>query len=138
MAHVIEHVHHPVKVLRACYSLLKSGGFLWVETPNTASEGHRLFGTSWRGLEPPRHLMLFTPDSLHNALIAAGFADVKVQAYRPLCDDMFSASKAIAEGIDPYSKPHQRGLSDIVKKTERIARRDPARREFITVKAWKM
>ena len=30
LAHVIEHVHHPAKVLEACYRLLRTGGFLWI------------------------------------------------------------------------------------------------------------
>ncbi len=137
MAHVIEHVHHPLEVLQACYRLLKPGGFLWIETPNIASEGHQLFGASWRGLEPPRHLVIFTLDSMLNALGVAGFSEVKIQPYRPLCDAIFSASKAIAEGIDPYSVPRQAVSSDIVKNAERIAKRSPDRREFITVKAWK-
>ena len=137
LAHVIEHVHHPMEVLQACYRLLKPGGFLWVETPNIASDGHRLFGATWRGLEPPRHLVLFTFESLHNALSATGFAEVEVQSYRPLCDSIFRASTAILKGIDPYSVSRQNGLTDIVNKTERIAKRIPARREFITVKARK-
>jgi 2-polyprenyl-3-methyl-5-hydroxy-6-metoxy-1,4-benzoquinol methylase len=138
LAHVIEHVHHPVEMLQACYDLLKPGGFLWIETPNIAAEGHRLFGASWRGLEPPRHLVLFTLESMCNTLSAAGFSEVKVQTYRPSCDVMFSASKAIAGGVDPYSESHRNAApSALVKKAEQVARRDPACREFITVKAWK-
>jgi len=137
LAHVIEHVYHPVEVLQACYDLLKPGGFLWIETPNIASEGRQLFGANWRGLEPPRHLVLFNLESMCSALSAAGFSEVKIQSYRPLCDAIFSASKAISEGIDPYSASRRKESSCMVKKAERIARRDPARREFITVKAWK-
>lgn len=137
LAHVIEHVHHPVEVMKVCYRLLRPNGFLWIETPNIASIGHRLFGESWRGLEPPRHLVLFNSNSIGNILRAAGFTKIENQPYRPLCDFMFRSSKAILEGVDPYSVSRQYGLADIVKKTERIARRDPACREFITVKAWK-
>jgi SAM-dependent methyltransferase len=137
LAHVIEHVPNPVGVLQACYSLLKPGGCLWIETPNIASEGHRLFGSSWRGLEPPRHLVLFTLESMRNALRAAGFSEVEVQSYRPLCDAMFSASKAIAEGADPHSESRRNDSPNIIKQAERIARHDIERREFITVKAWK-
>ncbi|HIB84432.1 MAG TPA: class I SAM-dependent methyltransferase [Chromatiaceae bacterium] len=137
LAHVIEHVHQPVEILQACYDLLKPGGFMWIETPNIAAEGHRLFGARWRGLEPPRHLVLFTLESMCNALITVGFADVKLPPYRPLCDGMFNASKAISDGVDPYSESRRNVPSDMVKKAEQIARHDPARREFITVKAWK-
>jgi len=137
LRHVIEHVHHPVEVLQACYRLLKPGGFLWLETPNLMSEGHRLYGANWIHLDPPRHLVLFTLKSMCNALSVAGFVDVKVQSYRPLCKSNFSASKAISEGIDPYSKPQRKAPLGLVKEGERIAKRDAARREFITVKAWK-
>ncbi len=137
LAHVIEHVHNPVKVLQACYKLLKPGGFLWIETPNIASEGHGLFGANWRGLEPPRHLVLFTLESMSNALSAAGFTNIEVQSYRPLCGRIFGASESIAGGVDPYSKLRKNGPPGAVKKAERIARHNPERREFITVKAWK-
>lgn len=137
LAHVIEHVHHPVAVLQACYRLLKPSGFLWLETPNIASEGHQLFGASWRGLEPPRHLVLFTLESMRDALNAVGFAELEVQSYRPLCDGMFGASTAIVEGVDPYAESRPNAPQDLVRNAERIAKCDPARREFVTVKAWK-
>jgi len=137
LAHVIEHVHHPVELLLACYKLLKPGGFLWIETPNIESEGYRIFGSSWRGLEPPRHLVLFTQKSMRSALSKVGFADVRVQRYSPLCNGIFGASKAIAEGIDIYSGLCRNGPPDMVKKAEQVAKHNPVRREFITMKAWK-
>lgn len=137
LAHVIEHVHHPLRVLRVCNKLLKPGGCLWLETPNIASEGHRLFGASWRGIEPPRHLVLFTHESIRSALSLAGFSEVKIQPYQPLCNIMFGASKAIAEGGDPCSELYRNGPPGMVRQAERIARSDSSRREFVTVKAWK-
>jgi len=136
LAHVIEHVHHPVEVLQACYHLLKPGGFLWLETPNITSEGHQLFGTNWRGLEPPRHLVLFTLESMKKTLKKVGFV-VKVQPYRPLCRFMFDASTAISEGVDPYSESRPNASLGLVRNAERVAKCDADRREFITVKAWK-
>ena len=73
MNHVIEHVHDPLAVLKACHRLLKPGGQLWLETPNIDSFGHLQYGRNWRGLEPPRHLLLFNQRSLLTALLAAGF-----------------------------------------------------------------
>lgn len=137
LSHVIEHVHHPLKVLQACNRLLRAGGFLWLETPNVASMGHRLFGNCWRGLEPPRHLVLFNLRSMCNTLRAAGFTKINLQPYRPLCDVMFRSSWAILKGDDPYSVSRHYGPNSIVKKANRIARREPAYREFITLKAWK-
>lgn len=138
LSHVIEHVHEPQQMLRACHRLLKPGGFLWLETPNLDSLGHRVYGPAWRGLEPPRHLVLFTWGSLAKALEAAGFARLEPQPYRPFCSYIFAASEAIARGRDPYRdarlSPSGRWRALLA---DRRARRQPEQREVITVKAWK-
>jgi 2-polyprenyl-3-methyl-5-hydroxy-6-metoxy-1,4-benzoquinol methylase len=64
LIHVIEHVRDPVATLSQCARLLKAGGSLMIATPNMASLGHRIFRSNWLDLDPPRHLMLFTPASL--------------------------------------------------------------------------
>jgi 2-polyprenyl-3-methyl-5-hydroxy-6-metoxy-1,4-benzoquinol methylase len=63
-SHVIEHLPDPEAFLSQCRSLLRPGGKIVVKTPNSASFGHRRYGRDWRGLEPPRHLQIFTPASL--------------------------------------------------------------------------
>jgi 2-polyprenyl-3-methyl-5-hydroxy-6-metoxy-1,4-benzoquinol methylase len=73
MNHVIEHVHDPVKLLMECRRLLKPDGILVAATPNIRSYGHRIFKSSWRGLEPPRHILLHSQDSLHRIAQKAGF-----------------------------------------------------------------
>jgi 2-polyprenyl-3-methyl-5-hydroxy-6-metoxy-1,4-benzoquinol methylase len=78
--HVIEHVHEPVAVLNACHRLLKPGGQLWLETPNINSLGHRHYMKDWRGLETPRHLVMFNQSSLTKALTEAGFSGIKIQS----------------------------------------------------------
>jgi SAM-dependent methyltransferase len=76
MNHVIEHIHDPVRLLRECNRLLKPGGTFVAVTPNAQSYGHRSFGPSWRGLEPPRHLFLFSQETLRDAARRAGFKRV--------------------------------------------------------------
>ena len=70
--HVIEHAHDPVALLKECRRLLKSAGRLMVVTPNARSFAHRHFGPSWRGLEPPRHIHLFSPSTLPTIAARAG------------------------------------------------------------------
>lgn len=67
MAHVLEHVFDPVGLLIECKRLLKPGGRLVSITPNGRSLGHRIYGPAWRGLEPPRHIVVFTPNGLRHA-----------------------------------------------------------------------
>jgi SAM-dependent methyltransferase len=79
LSHVIEHVPDPVGTLTECARILKPGGKLIVATPNNWSLGHRLFRKNWRGLEPPRHLHIFSPQSLRRTLQLAGFSRVSIR-----------------------------------------------------------
>lgn len=72
LKHVIEHVPEPVAELTLCNSLLKPGGKLIVLTPNMAGRGHKRWARYWRGLEPPRHLQIFTPQALTTAITDSG------------------------------------------------------------------
>jgi 2-polyprenyl-3-methyl-5-hydroxy-6-metoxy-1,4-benzoquinol methylase len=71
-SHVIEHVHDPRQWLVAMRNLLKPGGVLWMQTPNIDSRGYQRFGVDWLNLDPPRHLMLFTPETLRGAMRECG------------------------------------------------------------------
>jgi len=137
MSHVIEHVHDPVGTLKSCFDLLRPGGVLWLDTPNIRSYGHETFGRNWRGLEPPRHLVIFSPASMRDALDAAGFSTIETQPYRHLCREIFAASNAISKGVDPYSSDRPSVSAALIRNAESVARRDSERREFITLKAWK-
>ena len=74
--HVVEHVPDPVGTLTECARILKPGGKLILFTPNSASLSHQLFKQNWRGLEPPRHLNLFSMPALRQSLGLAGFRGV--------------------------------------------------------------
>jgi len=76
MSHFIEHVHDPRRLLRECRRILKPGGYLVAVTPNIDSLGHRLYGHSWMHLDPPRHLHLFSLNTLRRLTEAAGFSQV--------------------------------------------------------------
>jgi hypothetical protein len=67
---------YPVAGLREVRRILRPAGTVWIRRPNLDSRGHRIFGANWRGLEPPRHLVLFTAASLMSALSRAGFEQV--------------------------------------------------------------
>jgi SAM-dependent methyltransferase len=78
MNHVIEHVLHPVELLRTCLGMLRPGGTLICVTPNAASWGHRRFGIHWMGLDPPRHVTMFAPSTLRTAARMAGHSHPEV------------------------------------------------------------
>src|SRR5882762_2629679 len=95
MSHLIEHVPDPVTLLRECYRLLKSGGYLVIITPNVNSWGHRLYRTDWRGLEPPRHLHIFAPAPLRAVLLEAGFHKVQMSTTIRAADFYFISSREL-------------------------------------------
>jgi SAM-dependent methyltransferase len=73
IGHVIEHVPDPFETLCEARRVLAPGGRLAIATPNALSLGARRWGGAWRGLEPPRHLQVFTPASLLALARRAGF-----------------------------------------------------------------
>jgi 2-polyprenyl-3-methyl-5-hydroxy-6-metoxy-1,4-benzoquinol methylase len=77
--HVIEHTHDPVGLLEESRRFLKTGGLLVVITPNVSSFAHKHFGRFWRGLEPPRHIHLFSPKTLATTAAKAGFTGIRVR-----------------------------------------------------------
>lgn len=79
MNHVIEHVSAPRELLAECKRILRKGGALVVITPNPGGFLHRFFGKDWRGLEPPRHLHLFSLAALSELASAAGFSGVQTR-----------------------------------------------------------
>jgi SAM-dependent methyltransferase len=103
LSHVIEHVCNPVELLKSCHTLLKPGGQLWLQTPNIDSFGHKLFHKNWRGLESPRHLVLFNRKSLTLALRKAGFSKIRNISYSDATIFMYKASFAMRQGESPYS-----------------------------------
>jgi SAM-dependent methyltransferase len=70
--HVLEHVPDPVAMARRMLDWVAPGGLLIVEVPNAAGLGAALFGRAWSGLELPRHLSHFTPESLARVMGMAG------------------------------------------------------------------
>ncbi len=101
LSHVIEHLPHPNVTLSECNRIMKPGGVLWVATPNASSSGSRKYGRYWRGLEPPRHLIVFDAAELQRAFQRAGFRDVRLFA-GDITFFTYVQSYRIKEGLPPY------------------------------------
>lgn len=98
LSHVVEHDHDPVYMLKRAFRLLKPGGQLWLDTPNLDSSGRRLFGRSWRGLEVPRHLVLFAWGPMTKLLSSLGFTSIVRRVPHRVALSMFSASNELVDG----------------------------------------
>jgi 2-polyprenyl-3-methyl-5-hydroxy-6-metoxy-1,4-benzoquinol methylase len=71
---VLEHTFSPAEELAHAARLLRRGGLVVVSVPNWDSLDRRLFGRHWLGLDPPRHLYVFTRKTLTAMLTQAGFS----------------------------------------------------------------
>jgi 2-polyprenyl-3-methyl-5-hydroxy-6-metoxy-1,4-benzoquinol methylase len=137
LSHVIEHVHDPRSLLRDCQRLLKPNGYFWIETPNIASHGHRLFGRHWRGLEPPRHLLLFNWSLLVKLLEEAGFRRIEVARWRPKFKALYVSSRAIKHSRNPLLENAGIFVRIRCALSEIRHLRTHEEREFITLQATK-
>lgn len=137
VSHVIEHVYDPKEFLANCYRLLKPGGYFWIDTPNINSYGHAEFKGDWLDLDPPRHLIIQTWESLPSLLSEAGFRDISPLGWRPEYEARYRASMAIKNEHDPM-KTRPTLMAKIKSlPVESKNRKDHARREFVTLAATK-
>lgn len=104
---VLEHVHDPENFLRKCRHWLRTGGTLWIGTPNFNSRLHRRFGPNYKLLHPPQHLTLFTPDSLEALLRKARFKHIHFKPRGFLEHHVIRASAALAYGAQTQEEVTQ-------------------------------
>lgn len=79
MNHVVEHLYQPRVVLAGIASKLKKGGILHVAVPNPAGISALLFHENWHGLDCPRHVILYPPETLLQLLGHSGFGEFEVR-----------------------------------------------------------
>jgi len=77
--HVIEHVLNPLETLTAAARMLAPEGTIVLETPNLDCPDFRLLGKYWGALHFPRHLHLFTPQTMRALAAKSGLAVRKVE-----------------------------------------------------------
>ncbi|HEV2319991.1 MAG TPA: class I SAM-dependent methyltransferase [Verrucomicrobiae bacterium] len=137
MSHVIEHLHDPAETLRLCWELLKPGGQIVIATPNFDAYGRSHFGPYWVGLDPPRHLVLFTEDSLINLLSNLGFEVSAVQRSPQRMKELFRKNCRLLEECQATGRPDvlprkvQLASDRAAMEADRAARADSKKREEI-------
>lgn len=71
--HSYEHMTDPLAVLARTRDLLADDGRVLIRVPTVTSDAWDEYGTDWVSMDPPRHLFLFTHDSLKRAAATCGF-----------------------------------------------------------------
>jgi len=96
--HVLEHLYRPGEVMRLLHQKMKPGARCYVATPNPEGLSARWFGAAWRGLECPRHVVLYGPRTLRHWLQAWGFSSVRIYQERSTKDA--ARSLGFARGLE--------------------------------------
>ncbi|MEP6898544.1 MAG: class I SAM-dependent methyltransferase [Rhodanobacter sp.] len=104
LSHVLEHVHEPVDFMLAVGRLLKPGGLVYIDTPNIDSRGAKRWGKNWRGLEAPRHLVLFNLDGLKMLLRHTGFTQPSIKRRTVVRKFLYLSSLRMQSGESPYGR----------------------------------
>lgn len=76
---VLEHLPVPLGHLREIARITRPGGLLVLSTPNFDGLSRRYLGLRWRVIDP-EHLGYFTPRTLSQALLEAGYDQVEVSS----------------------------------------------------------
>lgn len=90
--HVVEHLYNWRDELMVARRKLKENGLIVGLTPNIESLGHKLFKKNWRGLEPPRHLHLYSMKSVRHVAEDCGFRVVQLKTTSRYARHILAAS----------------------------------------------
>src|SRR6266704_1166900 len=102
----IEHMFDPIGFLAESFRVLRPGGRLVVTTPNISGFGHLIFRRCWRGLEPPRHLHLFSTRALGICVERVGYEIETLRTTARSTWEIWYASRLICrDGKIPSSFP---------------------------------
>ncbi len=126
LIHVLEHVHEPVAFLAATKRKLQDEGILLIEVPNALKPN----GPLVEFFQLP-HLFTFSPETLHRALIMAGFKLVAM-------DDKYPHLRALARQ-ERASVSNGLPVGDyrfVLQVIKRCRTRDRILRPLLTVRRW--
>lgn len=81
---------------------MKPGGAVYIETPNIDAYGHSKFKQDWRGLEVPRHLVIFAWEPLEAMLREVGLNNIVRKVRTDGYPRLAARSRAVRKNRDPY------------------------------------
>jgi 2-polyprenyl-3-methyl-5-hydroxy-6-metoxy-1,4-benzoquinol methylase len=75
---VIEHINNPVDEIRAIKMILRTGGLVYLTTPNFNSVSRNIVGANWNVIEYPEHLSYYTRSTIQKLFSTVGLKALKI------------------------------------------------------------
>jgi SAM-dependent methyltransferase len=127
--HSLEHVPDPIAALGDANTLLTPGGTCLVRIP-LLSHAWEQYGVNWVGLDPPRHLVLMTEETMRKVAEQTGFevADVVYDStsFQFSASEKYSLNIPLVGTAEPFSKRQLREWDKEAKRLNRLGRGDQA------------
>ncbi|MFN7707210.1 MAG: class I SAM-dependent methyltransferase [Sphingobacteriia bacterium] len=76
---VIEHINDPAEELQKFRQVLRTGGLVYITTPNFNALARNMAKSDWAIIEYPEHLCYYTPQTLKQAFTQEGFEAYRIQ-----------------------------------------------------------
>ncbi len=137
---VLEHLSHPVETMERAGQLLAKGGRILVIAPNIDSFGFRRYGINWYPLDPPRHLLQFTPGTVAILGERAGLKTVSVKTMASARWILYSRLHARVFPPDILERKDPETRSALIKEAKGLRESPPAidrlYRRGISLRAW--
>ncbi len=127
MSHVMEHLPDPLALLAEVQRILKPGGRLVLTTPNSGSFGHEKFQGYWFGVDPPRHLNLYSLKTLGECARRVNLKVIRAASTAANADIFIGGSFSIRDSADHRTDAHPRPHPVRILKTILLQFRENAR-----------
>lgn len=133
--HVIEHMTNPNKELAEIHRILKPNGAVFLYTPNAESFQFKVTKEKWLHLDAPRHLILYSQNTLSFVLKNAGLQVAKVSF--PMFDFPFDLYNSLTKKMPASFENSRILLSPALRLISIVVKLLPSWRGSVAVAALK-
>ncbi|WP_333656434.1 class I SAM-dependent methyltransferase [Dissulfurispira sp.] len=113
---IIEHVIDPVCLLKKAAELVKPGGLLMIQTPDSASFLARTMGRYWPPYTPIEHIHIFSRRSVSMVLKNLGCKDITIKRHtkKLSLSYVYSMLKVFGPEIYRFVRPFYKIMPDVM------------------------